>query len=159
MMMSTPRVTEPDKELRFTRSGQALGFWFLAMAFVASAMVILVAASGRDTDFSRIHQAWAVMPVILAWLACRIAIHLTKHAYLILTPLGIEIFPLIRPAHGMRMIPWAEIDAVEIDRGVRRITLHFDSARTSGVHLTLRPIREHLRPLLVEAMIRRVKKS
>ena len=35
------------------------------------------------------------------------------------------------------------------------LTLHHDEARTSGIHLSLRPIREDLRGLLAKAVIGR----
>lgn len=155
-MPHAPRVTAPEKELRFTRSGQAVWFWLAGLLLVAFAMVIFISSMGRLTEPSRLHVAWAAVPLLLAWGTTRLAVRLTRHAYLILTPLGIEIFPFWRPADGMRMIAWGEVDAVDCDSSMRRLTLHFNAERTSGVHFSLRPIRVDLRPLLVEALIRRV---
>lgn len=150
------RVAAPEKELRFTRSGQAVWFWLGALALVAAAVVILIAASGRLTEPERIHAAWSVIPAVFAWICARLALRLTRHAYLILTPMGLEIFPFFRPARGMQMVGWGELSDVEVDGRVHRLTLHFDVARTSGIHLTLVPIREDLRPLLVAAVMERV---
>jgi len=158
-MPIAPQVAAPEKELRFTRSGQALVFWLATIALVAAAFIILVSASGRDTDLHLIHPLWALLPAVLAWGTTRVAIRLTRHAYLILTPLGVEVFPFFRPAEGMRMVSWGEIHQVEFDATVRHVTLHFNPERTSGIHLSLRPIRESLRPLLVEALVRRVRTS
>lgn len=158
-MPQPPRVTAPEKELRFTRSGQALWFWLATVFLVATACVILVASSGRITEPDRIHPAWAIAPIALAWASSRIAIRLTRHAYLILTPLGIEIFPFFRPAHGMQMVSWGEIADAEANPKRHRLTLHFDAAHTSGIHLSLRPIREGIRPLLIEAIAKRVRNS
>ena len=156
MIPTAPRVAAPEKELRFTRSGQAVWFWIGAMLLVAAATVILVMGGGRLTQPERIHPAWAAVPLVGAWLATRVALRLTRHAYLILTPLGIEIFPFFRPADGMRMVSWGEIADAETDGTLRRLTLHFDAAHTAGVHLSLAPIREELRPLLAKAVLGRV---
>ena len=156
MIPKAPSVAAPEKELRFTRSGQAVWFWIGAMALVAAAVVVFVMGRGRITQPENIHPAWAVAPLIAAWLAARCALRLTRHAYLILTPLGIEIFPFFRPAEGMRMINWAEIAEAETDEMLRKLTLHFDPERTSGIHLSLAPIREDLRPLLAKAVLERV---
>lgn len=159
MIPKAPQVAAPEKELRFTRSGQAVWFWLGAMLGVAVAAVILISASGRLTEPDRIHAAWAVLPLLLAWFSARLALRLTRHAYLILTPLGIEIFPFFRPADGMRMVGWGEIADVETDGKLVRLTLHFNAERTSGIHLSLRPVREGIRPLLIKAVSGRVKNS
>ena len=50
-----------------------------------------------------------MVPLALAAVVARVAVGLTRHAYLILTPLGIEIFPFFRPAEGMRLVMWQEV--------------------------------------------------
>ncbi len=156
MIPKAPRVAAPEKELRFTRSGQAVWFWLVAMILAATACVIIVMGLGRLTEPDRLHPAWAIAPLPAAWLATRTALRLTRHAYIILTPLGIEIFPFFRPADGMRMISWGEIDGAETDPSLRRLTLHFDSDQTAGIHLSLAPVRRDLRPLLAKAVLERV---
>lgn len=156
MIAKAPQVVAPEKELRFTRAGQAVWFWIAAMSFVALGVVVLVMGSGRLTEPGRMHPAWAVLPMAVAWFAARLAVRLTRHAYLILTPLGIEVFPFFRPAKDMRMIAWGEIADAEADERLRRLTLHTNREHTSGVHLSLGPLREPLRPLLVEAVAARV---
>jgi len=159
MIPKAPSVAAPEKELRFTRSGQAIWFWLAALILIMSALVIFISASGRLTEPDRIHPAWAIVPILLAWLAARLALRLTRHAYLILTPLGIEIFPFFRPAQGMQMVGWGEIADAETDENLHQLTLHFTAGKTSGIHLSLRPIREDLRPLLTQAVLKRVKPS
>jgi len=156
MIPKAPRIAAPEKELRFTRSGQAIWFWLAALLMVAAAVVIFIAASGRITEPERIHPAWAIAPLLLAWLAAKLALRLTRHAYLILTPLGIEIFPFLRPAANMQLVGWGEIEDAEVDDLFRMLTLHFNAARTAGIHLSLRPIREDLRPLLAKAVLERM---
>lgn len=151
-----PRTTAPEKELRFTRSGQASAFWLLAIACFAIALVIWTAASGRITEPWRIHSVWAAIPLVGTWLAARTALRMTRHAYLILTPLGIEIFPFFRPAAGMRLIAWSEIAAADIDGDHRVLSLHYNDDCTAGVHLSLAPIKPALRPLLAKAIVQRL---
>lgn len=149
-------VTLPANELRFTRSGQAVVFWVLAAVCAAAAVTVTATSIYRDSNPQLPHPAWALVPLALAALAARLAVGLTRHAYLILTPLGIEIFPFFRPAAGMRLVVWQEVAATEISADTTVLTLHHDAARTSGIHLSLKPIRADRRALLVKAVIGRV---
>lgn len=159
MIPKAPRIAAPEKELRFTRSGQAIWFWLGTLLLVAFSIVIFIASSGRLTEPDRIHPAWAIAPLVLAWLSTRLALRLTRHAYLILTPLGIEIFPFFKPAQGMQMVGWGEIADAETDKTLHQLTLHFTAEKTSGIHLSLRPIREDLRPLLTKAILTRIREK
>lgn len=150
-------IQAPEKELRFTRSGQAVVFWLAAAVFGAVADTLLATSSYREINPLLPHPAWALAPLAGALISARLAWRLTRHAYLILTPLGIEIFPFFRPEAGMCLVSWQEIDSVEVNAAHTRLTLHHDSAKTSGVHLSLRPIRADRRELLVKAMAGRGK--
>ncbi len=149
------QVQSPEKELRFTRSGQAALFWLLAAVCAAVAMTLAATSIYRDTNPDLPHPAWALVPLGLAVLAARLAVGLTRHAYLILTPLGIEIFPFFRPAEGMKLVVWQEVDAAEVNAEMTRLTLHHDAAKTSGIHLSLKPVRKDRRDLLAKAVIGR----
>lgn len=145
-------LQQPEKELRFTRAGQALWFWLLAAVMASAAITLLAVWPYRPVNPDLPHPLWALLPLAAAAGAAKVAVHLTRHAYLILTPLGIEIFPFFRPQSGMRVVYWQEVALAEADPGRRRLTLHHDAARTSGVHLTLRPIPRERRDLLVAAV-------
>jgi len=149
-------IQSPEKELRFTRSGQATLFWLAAAVLAMVGITMLATAYYRDINPQLPHPAWAIAPLGLALLLGRMATSLTRHAYLILTPMGIEIFPFLRPAQGMRMVLWQEIDHAEIDEKSTRLTLHHDAAKTSGIHLSLTPIRADRRPLLAKAILGRL---
>jgi hypothetical protein len=154
--MSGGRVQEPDKELRFTRAGQAVGFW-MAAAVLITAGIILLAVSVHRPDNPRLpHGAWALPPLALALAAVRWAVRLTRHAYLLVTPLGIEIFPFFRPAAGMRMVLWQEIDSAEVNAANTLLTLHFNPEKTAGLHLTLRPVMPGKRELVALAVTGRL---
>lgn len=149
-------IQAPEKELRFTRSGQASMFWVGAAVLAAVGITILATAIYRDINPQLPHPAWALVPLILSLVLVRVAVGLTRHAYLILTPLGIEIFPFFRPSAGMRLVLWQEVRQAEVDEMMTRLTLHHDLAKTSGIHLSLTPIRADRRTLLAKAVIGRV---
>jgi hypothetical protein len=149
-------VQSPEKELRFTRSGQAVVFWLLAAVFAAVAVTLCSTSLYRDINPALPHPAWGLLPLFLAVAFTRLAVGLTRHAYLILTPLGIEIFPFFRPARGMRLLTWQEVAAAEADESCTLLTLHHNPEKTSGVRLSLKPIRADRRELLVKAVTGRV---
>ncbi|MCX6874239.1 MAG: hypothetical protein NTW21_10595 [Verrucomicrobia bacterium] len=150
------KIKAPEQELRFTRSGQAPTFWVASAVLAAMAMTLLASAIYREVNPALPHPAWALIPLALATAAARTAWRLTRHAYLILTPLGIEIFPFFRPATTMRLVYWQEIDAAELDADLTLLTLHHNAERSSGLHLSLAPIREDRRELLAKAITARV---
>ena len=149
-------VQSPEKELRFTRSGQAAGFWLLAAVLAASSVTLMATSIYRDINPLLPHPVWALLPFILALVLAKIAVNLTRHAYLILTPLGIEIFPFFRPAQRMQLVTWQEVDSAEVDSRIRILTLHHNSQKSSGIHLSLKPIRADRRSLLAKAVIGRL---
>lgn len=145
-------VQAPAKELRFTRSGQAVVFWVLAAVWTAASVTLAATSIYRDINPQLPHPAWALVPLAAAALSARLAVGLTRHAYLILTPLGIEIFPFFRPAAGMRLVLWQEVDCAEVNAAATLLTLHHDAAKTSGIHLSLKPIRADRRALVAKAV-------
>ena len=149
-------IQSPEKELRFTRSGQASHFWVGAAVLTSVAITLLATSIYRDINPRLPRPAWASVPLLLAAVLARLAIGMTRHAYLILTPLGIEIFPFFRPAEGMRLVLWQEVDHAEVDEKACRLTLHHDAGKTSGIHLSLTPIRADRRTLLAKAVLGRL---
>ncbi len=152
-------LAEPQKELRFTRSGQAVPLLLLAAVFATAAIILLACASYRSENPELPSPLWAVLPLVLSGSLIWLAQHLTRYAYIILTPLGLEIFPFYKPAQGMQLIPWADIDTAEIDRSYKLLTLHFSPQKTSGMHITLRPVKAGIRPFLAKAVIARSRAS
>lgn len=150
-------IQSPDKEVRFTRSGQAVIFWLAGAVFGTAAVTLLATSTYRDINPMLPHPAWALAPLAGAVVSARLAWRLTRHAYLILTPLGIEIFPFYRPEAGMTLVSWQEVDAAEVNASRTRLSLHFDADKTSGIHLSLRPISADRRDLLIKALAGRGK--
>jgi hypothetical protein len=143
-------VVEAHKELRFTRAGQAAGFWMAAAMLLMMALVFVLVARYRPENERLPHPAWGLIPLSLAVPVIRLAIRCTRHAYLILSPIGVEVFPLFRPEKGMQLVPWAQIDAAEIDG--RRLTLHYNAEKSAGLHVSLAPIARPQRELLAKAI-------
>jgi hypothetical protein len=141
-----------SRELRFTRSRQAVGFWVAAAVFAAAGLVWLVVALPRGGHPELPSGWWGAAPLAAAVVAGRVAYRCTRHAYLVLTPLGVEIFPFFRPAAGMRFVPWGAIAAAEVSDPPRWLSLHFDAARTAGIHVSLAPVGVRGRFLLARAI-------
>lgn len=119
-------------------------------------VTLLVISTHRAENPKLPHGLWATIPFAFAVFVIHTAIRLTRHAYLILTPLGIEIFPFFRPANGMRLITWQEVAAAEVNEKNTRLTLHHNAEKSAGIHLSLIPIRADRRTLLAKAVIGRV---
>jgi|TARA_B110000037_G_C17126236_1_gene508207 hypothetical protein len=150
-------VSEPQKELRFTRSGQAVKFCVLGAVFVGIGVTLVATSIYREINPELPHPSWAIPCFTLAAASIWLAMHLAKHAYLILTPMGLEIFPFFRPSKGMQLVMWQEIVALELDADMTKLTLHYNAEKTAGMHLSLRPIRRTLRGLLAKAIQGRAK--
>ena len=79
-------------------------------------------------------------------------INCTRHAYLIFTPLGIEVFPFINPHKNLNLIYWNEVKDFEIKEREQILILHKDEKKTSGVIISLKPILSTQRPLLEKTL-------
>ena len=143
-------IAEPQKELRFTRAGQAVPFMILAAVSFMAALVFFLLAPHRADHPVLPHPAWGLVPLGAAVVLGRLAWHSARHPYILLSPIGVEIFPFFRPATNMQVIPWAQIVAAEVDRS--RLTLHFTAEKTSGIHLSLGPLAKDRRELLAKAI-------
>ncbi|MFT4549863.1 MAG: hypothetical protein ACI8XO_004148 [Verrucomicrobiales bacterium] len=146
-----PKIGAPEKELRFTRSRQAIPFWITCLFFLVAACGI-AAASTRWFSPPSGHRIvengwWALLPLVLAIVCLWAAVHLTRHAYIILTPIGIELFPLFFPSKNLNVVYWPEIEAIHFDDS--RSQMIIDIAGGSKTFLTLAPIRKDRLALLV----------
>lgn len=149
-------INEPEKELRFTRSGQAVLFCILGAISFGAAVTILATGFYRDINTELPHPAWAIVFVCIGAASFWLAQHLTRYAYLILTPLGLEVFPFFKPSKGMQLVIWQEITGAEITEDKTLLTLHFNHEMTAGICISLRPVRRKLRSLLAKAVLGRV---
>lgn len=150
------KVADASRELRFTRAGQAVKFWVGGAVLFAIGVTWVATAVYRAENPELPHPGWALLFFGVSAGALAVAWHLTRHAYLILTPIGLEIFPFFRPAEGMRMVVWQEIVAADAGGEGTWLSLHFNRERSAGMHLSLKPIRKEARSLLVTAVTGRV---
>lgn len=150
-MASPSSITSPEKEIRFTRAAQGRMWLILAALHIAIASgVFVLATQGTEFEAPRLQGfAWtAAFPLLGAWAMFRLAVRCIRHAYLIFTPLGVEIFPLLRPEKSMQLLLWTEIQSLEFDATARRLVIHFDEQKSAGVIVSLAPILPARRELL-----------
>lgn len=152
--MAAPKpVAEPHKELRFTRIGQAQSFMVIAAVSFAFALLIAITAFMGHPSF----RWWMTLPFLaLAIVLARLSGRCARHAYLILTPLGIEIFPLLKPEKNLNLVYWTQIEEAEFNQDLTLLKLHYNREKTAGIILSLKPILEKKRPLLRKALLGRI---
>jgi hypothetical protein len=149
-MLPGPKdVAEPHKELRFTRSAQGRLFFLLGSTFLTIAIFLAAASVTAGLEFP---LWWAAFPLVPALPSFLLAYHCIRHAYLILTPLGVELFPFFNPRRQLLVLYWSEIDHAEVSDDHRTLTIHYNKDRTSGLQATLAPILAAKRPLLARAI-------
>ena len=149
MLPGPKSVAEPHKELRFTRAGQARRLFLTAAVLTTGAVFLLAAAFTPGLEFP---LWWSVLPLVPAAGLFLIAYRCVRHAYLILTPLGVELFPFRNPRENLQVLYWTEIAHAEVSEDHSLLILHFNEERTSGIKATLRPLAKAQRPLLARAI-------
>ncbi len=146
-------LAEPEKELRFTRSRQGV------LLFLTSTLLLTIAGSiiylaidqwGIDEPILKGYMWIAIFPAAAGFVLLRTALHCIRHAYIILTPMGVELFPFWKPEKNLQVIYWDEITAVDISN--KNLTLHFNENHTSGVVISLAPIYSDTQLLLKKAI-------
>jgi len=155
-MAAPKKIAEPHKELRFTRAGQAQSFMVLgAISFAFCLLLGVTWLLGHPSFYW-----WMPFPFLLAaaFLA-RWSMRCARHAYLILTPLGIEVFPFFKPGDNFNLIYWGQIKRADFDDELTLLNLHFDDKKTAGVVLSLKPILIKKRPLLKKALLGRLEEQ
>lgn len=150
MEESSKGVLNPEKELRFSRYNQAVLFLMIACVFFAVSLVFFIVRVGPDGGLSSWAAVCIPLPFCIA-LVC-FAYRCLKHPYLILSPVGIEVFPFWKPVKGFQIITWGEIQLVEFDEVEKVLTLHFTKEKTAGIVLSLSPIQRKQRELLKTAL-------
>jgi len=152
-MAAPKKVAEPDKELRFTRIVQAQSFMIIAAVAFAFALLITITWLMGHPSF----RWWMPLPFLAVVLFLgKLSGRCARHAYLILTPLGIEIFPLFKPEENLNLVYWSQIDDAGFDEELTTLKLHYNPEKTAGIILSLKPIPTKKRPLLKKALLARL---
>jgi len=146
-------VAEPEKEVRFTRSAQASTFFILAVLCIMLGVGTLfnefINWGPWHADF-KAYWWLSLIPVIPAMVFFHIGVHCIRHAYIILTPMGVEIFPFWKPEKNLQVIFWSDIHLTEFKD--QKMTLHYNKDKTSGAVISLKPISKKLHHLLEKAV-------
>lgn len=136
-------VAAPEKEIRFTRARQAQP-WLISGALALFSVLLWLTAVLLPVPYGapELIQYWYfILPLVaLACVCYKLAIHCIKHAYLIFTPLGVEIFPFRKPEKNLNVIYWQEIDSIEIRDS--NLYIHFNKEKTAGSVVSLKPIKK-----------------
>lgn len=141
---------KPFQELRFTRSRQAVTFSTLGVLFLCAAAGAGILLWWRVSLWPS--YLWLLLPLAAAYGCLRLALHLTRHAFLLLSPLGIEIFPFFRPAQNMQLFSWGEIQHAEVTEGDRLLILTLAGYEDAKVIIGLDPVPLRARALLRKAV-------
>jgi len=146
-------LERPQEELRFTRAAQGAR-WMLAGAvfFCASGALVWLRFVPWHADGTAalpgLSFPWIAAPLLPALFCWWVGVYCISHACLILSPVGVEIFPLLFPERGLRVVMWQEIRDARIEHG--RLWLDLEEGR--GVVVSLRPIRPARLELLWHAI-------
>ena len=147
------KVTEPEKEIRFTRSTQATLFFFLGSL---STMICIGTLFNEFVNWGPSHPSFkaywwlSLIALIPAAIFFRIGVHCARHAYIILTPMGLEIFPFWKPEKNLQVVFWSDIDHAEFKE--HQMILHFNKEETGGIVSSLKPIGKNNYPFLQKAI-------
>jgi len=145
----------PHHELRFTRAHQAVHFAVLAVVGLALFLgLCLLAWRPWGAAGGPLLRPWwlVLLPLPVVGAALWAMVWCATHAYILLSPAGVEVFPLLFPGRGFRLVPWGTIAGFRTDG--RNVVL--DLTGGGGVVLALAPVRPSARPLLVTALRRRL---
>lgn len=151
------RLAEPEKELRFTRSGQATLFWGLALVLLCTAAGLLLLGTSWITEWPNPFLPspfFSLIPLPFAALSVWWAVHLTRHAYILLTPVGLEIFPFLRPTKNFRVVLWQEVEALGLSPDERAVIVSLVGG--GKIFLATAPVAKPQRPLLKAAVLGRM---
>lgn len=98
--------------------------------------------------------AWwlALCPLGPALWSFWMAVRLARHAYVLLSPLGIEIFPLFRAEERLQLIPWSEVAHAGVDERQQWLTITLAGYEDAKVLVSLAPMDGRVRPLLAAAV-------
>lgn len=136
-----------DHELRFTRNRPGVVLCVLSLpvllAGMATALWGFSAASGGPASPQGWFRLLLAGAIFMAGAGCFLfGVELLRRTYVVATPLGLDILPLLRPATRMILIGWHELEGVTL-RGSRLVLV-----RRSGSPVCIRGLRAYQARLL-----------
>jgi hypothetical protein len=154
------KITEPEKELRFTRARQALTFVAFGGIFLCITFWMWFSnttLNGQAINEISIRLVITLILFSLSLICFWAAVNCVRHAFIILTPLGIELFPFWFPSKNLQVIYWTEIDNAIVTGDMK--TLEIQCQGGSKVFVALAPITADRLPYLKRAIEGRIEQS
>ena len=144
------KTKTPGRELRFTRARQAIVFWVLGVGLLCLAAGLFILWRQRLDH----PPAWwtGVLPLLFSAGSFWLAVRLTRHAYVLLSPVGLEIFPFIKPVRNFQLITWSEVEDARVDEARKLLIIRYAGVQDAGVILTLSPMTAAARNMLKRAI-------
>ena len=154
--MGKPKnIQEPEKELRFTRSRQAITF--VAAGLISLCILGFIWFQVYFNGLEKNQNGPLIFPILcsiilitMAVLFFLVAIHCTQHALIILSPLGLELFPFWFPVKNFRMLYWSEINDAKINKEMNLLSI--DCNNGSKIFISIKPIPTKIRSYLKTAI-------
>ena len=152
--MGKPRkITEPEKELRFTRARQGLTFVAFGGIFLCITFWIWFSnttINGQAIIEISLGLIITLILFSLSLICIWVAVNCVRHAFIILTPLGIELFPFWFPSKNLHVIYWTQIDNAIVTEDMK--TLEIQCQGGGKVFVALAPITVDRLPYLKRAI-------
>ena len=136
-------------ELRFTRSRQAMKMLAVGLVFWLASVALMATAYH---NFNHQSWWWAVVPAVPALLFCWLAWSHLRHPYLVLTRVGLEIYPFFLPSRNMNLILWQQIARTEVTTSPPLLTLIRADQADGKIFITLDPLQPTQRRFLSRAL-------
>ncbi|MEM6911851.1 MAG: hypothetical protein AAF555_09750 [Verrucomicrobiota bacterium] len=154
----SPTLSLPQPELRFTRSAWASLLGLLAAGFFCGAMVGSAWAFHLQTErgeFGLLSWLAIVGPIASASTLLWLSRWLAKRTYLLLSGVGVEVFPLFKPEDRLEVFPWDEVAEARVLESPR--ALHLTLASQAEFRIPLGALRPDSCQLLQTAVAGRTR--
>ncbi|MBP7950258.1 MAG: hypothetical protein KA004_11425 [Verrucomicrobiales bacterium] len=149
--MSAHNIQE-SKEARFTRSRHAVGMALLAVAFLAVSAGVFILHLQHLADPPG--WGWALLPLPFAIVFFWLAWHHTRKPFLVLSRLGIEIYPVFVQEKDVHLVLWTEMECAEVTADAAWLVLTLAEPGDSRVFISLKPLLPSRRPIVAGALRR-----
>ncbi len=145
-----PKAERGSQEIRFTRNAQAVHFFVLALVFFCVGIALYCLSLDLwKTQEPLLKQSWyGLLTLPFIGLSVWAGVHLAKHAYMIFSPIGIEIFPFFYPSKNMQVLYWQEVEDVAITPDGKMLEVTLLSEGENKIFIATEPLRSKSRDLL-----------
>ena len=142
------------QEIRFTRNAQAAHFFFLALILACLGIgLYCLSLDLWKTQEPLLQRGWyglLTLPFVAG--ALWVGVHLARHAYMIFSPVGIELFPFFFPSKNMQVLYWNEIEDLRLTANEKMLEVTLLSEGEHKVFIALAPLRADSRALFAKTI-------